>query len=159
MTAAARLSRESSGVRAVLTGGTIAGALDLLDAFAFYIPRGATAIRIPQSIASGLLGPAAFDGGAATAALGTLLHFFIACSAAAVYYAASRRLPVLTRKWVPCGLAFGLCVFFFMRQIVLPLSLVRHSPFFLPAFLNGIAIHTLGIGLPIAYFTRKYGSA
>ena len=144
-----------TGVRAVLAGGLTAGAFDLLDAFAFFIPRGATAVRILQSIASGLLGPAAFSGGAPTAALGTLLHFFIACSAATVYYVASRRFPVLVRRWVPCGLVFGLCVFFFMRQIVLPLSLVRQGGFALPVFLNGIAIHALGIGLPIAYFASR----
>ena len=38
--------------------------------------RGATAIRILQSIAGGRLGPDAFKGGAATAALGLTLHFF-----------------------------------------------------------------------------------
>lgn len=148
-------STNASAAQAVLAGGLTAGALDLLDAFAFFIPRGATAVRILQSIASGLLGPDAFNGGGATAALGTLLHFFIACSAAAVYYVASRRFPVLVRRWVPCGLAFGVCVFFCMRQIVLPLSLARHAGFAWPMFLNGIAIHALGIGLPIAYFASR----
>ncbi len=45
-------------------------------------------MRILQSIASGLLGASAFQGGPQTAALGALLHFFIALVAAAVYYAA-----------------------------------------------------------------------
>jgi len=47
---------------------------------------------IPLTIAAGLLGPKALHGGIATYVLGVLLHFFIAFSFAAFYYAASRRL-------------------------------------------------------------------
>jgi hypothetical protein len=39
--------------------------------------------------------PAPFQGGAATWILGLALHIFIALSMAAVYYAASRKLPFL----------------------------------------------------------------
>ncbi|HXJ44011.1 MAG TPA: hypothetical protein VNH18_32290, partial [Bryobacteraceae bacterium] len=53
--------------------------------------------KIPLVIAAGLLGRQAFQGGAGTYVLGVLLHFFIACSAAAVYYAASRRLSFMLK--------------------------------------------------------------
>src|SRR4030095_10491466 len=92
----------SRAYEAILWGGLTAGALDILDAFIVFGLRGASPIRILQSIASGLLGASAFKGGMATAALGLVLHFFIACSAAAVYYAASIKLPVLIRRAVLC---------------------------------------------------------
>ena len=47
--------------------GLLAGVLDIVAAFVVYRFRGATPIRILHSIASGLLGPEAFEGGLATA--------------------------------------------------------------------------------------------
>jgi hypothetical protein len=67
-------------------GGVIAGVLDLTAAFATWGLKGVNPIIIAQSVASGLLGKDAFHGGLATAALGVVLHFFIACSAAAIFY-------------------------------------------------------------------------
>jgi hypothetical protein len=48
----------------------VVGALDAIDAVVFFGLRGVTPIRIAHSIAAGLLGRAAFQGGLATAALG-----------------------------------------------------------------------------------------
>jgi hypothetical protein len=45
--------------------------------------------------AAGLIGPRAFQGGAAAYVLGVFLHFFIAVSAAPFYYMASRRMSFL----------------------------------------------------------------
>jgi hypothetical protein len=78
-------SRKSSALLAIAVGGLTAGALDLTQASILF------GWRVPLTIA-GLLGRGAFHGGIATYFLGVLLHFFIAFSAAAVYYAASRRL-------------------------------------------------------------------
>lgn len=147
-----------SAARAILAAGLLAGALDITAAFAMYVPRGATAIRILQGIAGGLLGPATFKGGAATAALGLALHFFIALSAAAVYYAAGRRLRVLWQRPVPCGLAYGALVFVVMNFVVVPLSAGLHRPF----VWNGwavllLAVHLVCVGLPIALMVRRYG--
>jgi uncharacterized membrane protein YagU involved in acid resistance len=137
-------------------GGLLAGGLDLLDAIVFFGLRSGIGPRqILQSIASGLLGPAAFTAGWPTAALGLVLHFFIALTAAFVYYLASLRWPVLIRRAAPMGILFGIAVYFFMQDIVLPLSAVRRNPFSLPVFLNGITIHALGIGLPIALAVRR----
>jgi hypothetical protein len=46
-------------------------------------------------------------GGVGTYVLGVFLHFFIACLAAAVYCAASRRLVFLTEHPLVCGLFYG----------------------------------------------------
>ena len=68
-----------------------------------------------------------------TAALGMLLHFFIATTAAAVYIAASSRLKLLVAQAVPCGLTFGVAVYFFMKEIVVPLSAARPIAFTRPS--------------------------
>jgi uncharacterized membrane protein YagU involved in acid resistance len=136
----------------------VAGILDISDAIVTWGLRGVSAGRILQSVASGLLGRAAYDGGFATMALGTFLHFFIATSAAATYVAASSRLPVLARRAVPCGLAFGVAVYLFMNYVVLPLSAFpsRSSAFSLSAFLHGIIGHAFLVGLPIALMARWF---
>src|SRR5262249_15968424 len=77
--------------------------------------------------ASGLLGKAAYDGGAATALLGLAVHFLIAFAAATVFVLASERLPALRRAAVGWGLAFGVAVFALMSFLVLPLSTIRAS--------------------------------
>jgi hypothetical protein len=142
---------------AVLWGGLAAGILDISDAIITWGLRGVPAGRILQSVASGLLGRASYDGGFATMALGTFLHFFIATGAAATYVAASAKLPVLARRAAPCGLAFGVLVYLFMNYVVLPLSAFpgRSSAFAWPAFLHGVIGHAFLVGLPIALLTRK----
>src|ERR1700741_1244276 len=71
---------------AITAGGLLAGILDLTQALILFGPK------VPLLIAGGLLGPQAFHGGTAVYLLGIVLHFFIAFSAAAIYYMASRRL-------------------------------------------------------------------
>lgn len=102
-------------------------------------------------MASGLLGRASYSGGLATVALGMLLHFFIATTAAAVYVGTSFKLKALVKKAVPFGLAFGVAVYFFMREIVLPLSAARRGPF---AWV-GMVGHAFCVGLPIALAARS----
>lgn len=141
--------------RAIIYGALVVGALDLLDALVFFGLRGAAPIRICQSIAAGLLGRAAFQGGAATAALGVALHFFIATCVVVTFYLASLRLPVLVRQAVTAGVVYGLAVYGVMNYIVIPLSaLGGRGPFVLPVFINGLLIHAFGVGLPAALFVR-----
>ncbi len=103
----------------MLWAGLAAGIGDTLLALGLFQ---VSPVRIYQSVAAGLLGRDSFQGGLATAALGMLLHFFIATTAAAVYVAASTRLKLLLKQPVPCGLAFGVAVYFFMNLVVVPLS-------------------------------------
>jgi hypothetical protein len=142
-------------LRAILWAGLIAGVLDITAALVQWALRGVPPIRILQAIASGLLGPAAFGGGAATAALGLGLHFVIALGAAAVYFAASRRLPFLVRQPVLAGVLYGAAVHGFMQFVVLPLSAVRGGSFSATEFTIGLIIHIFCVGLPIALTISK----
>jgi len=140
--------------QALLGGAVTVGVLDILDAFVFFGLRGASPVRILQSIAGGLLGRAAFQGGPATAALGLVLHFTIAFLIVGVYYTASGRLAALVRHPIACGAAFGVAAYLVMNFVVVPLSAAGGAPRTLPVVLNGVLIHIVGVGIPAALFTR-----
>jgi len=138
---------------AIFWGGLIAGVLDITAAFVtFGFQPG-----VLQGVASGLLGSSAFNGGMVTAALGAVLHFFIATAAAAVYYFASRRLKALVERAFIWGACYGVAVWLFMNLIVLPLSAVPfRKTFALRGVIQGLIIHILFVGLPIALSVRRY---
>jgi len=145
--------------RAVLWGGLLAGLGDITFAFVVSGLRGVGPVRVLQSVAGGLLGAAAREGGAPAAALGAVLHFLIAFVWATVYWLASRRLTVLARRAVVCGLLYGAAVYAFMYMVVLPLSAVYFKPSFAPsAVLLNAAGHMLLVGLPIALAVRRHSA-
>lgn len=141
---------------AILKGGLVAGALDLAAAILTNLPRGIEPVSIMQSIATGLLGRDAYAHGLASAALGVLLHFAMMLVIAAIFYAASRRLPVLVRHAITAGTLYGIAVYLFMQFVVLPLSAFPHpTAHTAGALLTGIATHIACVGLPIALFARR----
>jgi hypothetical protein len=144
--------------RTIAVTGLIVGAMDITSAIIIAIARGSTVTRLMQFIASGLLGPTAFQGGPAIVALGLALHFLIAFSLVAVFYGATRSFAFLRRQAVVSGLVYGLIVFGVMNLIVLPLSAAkpRHS---LSGDLIQIGIHMFVIGLPTALLLRRFSGA
>jgi hypothetical protein len=148
---AARPSGNRSALFVIAVGGLIAGAVDLTQASILF------GWDIPLSIAGGLLGPQAVHGGAGIFVLGVFLHFFIALSAAAVYYAASRRLVFMKEHWLVCGLFFGAAVEDVMNLVVLPLSALHaRGPYELHDLIQGLLVHMVVIGLPISYSVRRF---
>ena len=143
-----------TGLLAIVSGGLIVGCLDLAYAIIVYSPK--APILVPQAIASGILGKASFTGGASSAVLGVVCHFFIALSIATVYYLASRKLPVLVQNAVPCGLAYGLMVYCVMHGLVLPLSNVSHRPIPPVYIVTEFIEHAFFVGLPVALTTRYF---
>ena len=152
---------KSNTLKPILIGGLIAGAFDITYACVFFGIRNHVApIRILQSVARGALGPAAFQGGLKTAALGLFFHFLIALTAAAVYVFASRVLRFMITHAVICGILYGLCVYLFMYGIVMRVSAIHSTtlPWRYPwaVLIPNLLIHMLGIGLPIALVARRY---
>ena len=140
-----------NAVLAIAVGGLIAGTLDLLQACILF------GWDIPLVIAGGLLGKQAFHGGAGTYILGVLLHFFIACSVAAIYYGASRKLAFLIEHPLVCGLFYGAAVQEVMNLIVLPLSALHsRGPYELHDLLLGLGVHMVVIGLPVSFSVRRF---
>jgi hypothetical protein len=138
--------------------GAACGVLDITAAFVTWGIKGISPVIILQGIASGLLGQKAFGGGWPTATLGAGCHFFIAFSAATVFYVASRRFGFLTRHAVPSGVLYGVAVYTVMYWIVMPLSRFHSAPFSVSRSLVAIITHMVCVGLPIALIVRRYSS-
>jgi hypothetical protein len=149
--------RPSSPPWPVLVGGLAVGTLDITFAITFWrIGYGVAPTRVLQSVAAGLLGKASFAGGAPTAVLGGVLHFLIAMSMGLAYYAAGRRVTVLTRRPVAAGLAYGVLLYAFMNLVVLPLSAVGMPKFDNAAWVGlSIAFHAL-FGVIFALAARRH---
>ena len=142
---------KGSALLAIGAGGMIAGTLDLLQACILF------GWDIPLAIAGGLLGRRAFQGGVGTYILGVLLHFFIALSAATIYYEASSRLTFLKEHPFVCGLFFGAAVDEIMNLVVLPFSALHATgPYTLHDLILGLLVHMVVIGLPISFSIRRF---
>jgi len=150
-------TRRSGALCAIFWGGFFCGVLDITAAFVVYGFFGAKPIPILQGIAAGVMGPKARAGGLTTAALGLFLHFVIAFGAATVFFVASRFMSFLTKHAVTAGFLYGVAVYFFMGNVVIPLSAAaRRSSFSLKGTLIGIVIHMFCVGLPIALSIGKH---
>ena len=153
----ARLTRERPrAFETIVYGGLIVGILDGLFAFVFYgLILGVKPLRIFQSVAAGLLGRASFDGGVSTFLLGLLLHFVVATCIAAVYYAASLKLPILIQQAVASGLIYGMIAYLVMNYVVIPLSSIGLRPTTLRVFVPAFIAHAFLVGLPVALVARR----
>jgi hypothetical protein len=141
---------------AILAGGLVAGTLDILYAIGFSAWRGTPPMTLLQFVASGLLGQASFQGGAATAALGLVLHYLMVLLIAAIFFALSRQFTFLVRKPLLWGPVFGFFVYWVMNLVVMQLSATPNKwRFVLLSFATGILVHMFFIGLTIAWFASK----
>lgn len=143
-------SQMQSPYLAIFFGGFVAGTFDAITAFITF------GWGMTRGIASGLLGARALTGGVGVRTLGLVLHFTIAIGAAAIYYLASRRLDFLREHFVVCGIFYGIANYLVMNLVVLPLSAVPFpvGPFPVRSMIQGLLVHTILIGLPIAAATR-----
>jgi hypothetical protein len=142
----------------VLVIGLFAGTLDIVDAFIFNVLRGITPVIVLQYIASGLIGTASFHAGLASTGLGLLLHYLIALGWTTLFYIASRKIAILTRRSILSGLIYGDVIYLVMNLVILPVSSVPHpkSTTTIAALVNGVLALMLCIGLPISVLAARY---
>lgn len=149
-----------SRINTVISAGLVAGLLDIIDAFVFFGARGANLMRIPQSIAAGVMGDAAYKGGWTTFGTGLGLHFAMAVVMALVFYVIARMIPAVRQALTVSGLVYGLGVWAVMTYVVLPASRFKggHNPDFPPdlgpQLYNALFAHMVLVGLTIAWMTR-----
>lgn len=107
----------------IVVAALIAGTLDLAYAFihigSYYSLE---PMQILQSIARGVLGPAAAEGGWSSAGLGLALEYVLTLVMASVYVAAARHMNDLRRYWWLLGPCYGIVVMVVMYTVVLPLA-------------------------------------
>jgi NADH:ubiquinone oxidoreductase subunit 6 (subunit J) len=144
----------------ILSIGLFAGTLDIADNLIFNQLRGITPKMVFQYIASGLIGMQALRGGLPSVALGVAIHYTIALIWTAVFYAASRKLAILSRRPVISGLVYGGAIYLVMNFIVLPLSGVPHprSAVTIASRVNAVLALLFFIGLPISLLVRQYSN-
>jgi hypothetical protein len=154
--------RRLPGAREAAAAGLLVAVLDGAFALLVYVVvlRAATPARVFQAIAAGVLGPDAFAGGGATAALGVALHAGIACAWAAAFVLAVRRVAALRRAMetvpgaVAAGAAYGVLVWLAMSRVVVPLAGMRTMPVASALFATMLLGHVAVVGLPIALTVR-----
>jgi hypothetical protein len=151
--------RRHPAVLAILGGGSAGAVLFMLYLVLYSGARGVPAWRIFQAVASGVLGGAAFEGGAWTAALGLLLHLLLVLAMAAAFYGAGALLRPLRRWPLLWGLLYGFGLYVLMYRLVLPYSAYPFPVAILPwsYFWANVAAHT-GLGLLItlaAWWARR----
>ena len=140
----------------ILLAGGVAGLGDILYAITVWGIRGVPPMRILQSIAAGLLGRDAFNGGIPTALLGLVAHFSIAIGMAALYYAVSTRVRLLLDRPIVSGILFGLGCYVVMNYVVVPLSASPGGPPKLGwSMVIALFPHFVFVGIPIALITRR----
>lgn len=141
-------------MRRILLGTLVVGALDITEVIVFYGLKGVAPTRILQSVATGIYGRAAFEGGIRTALIGLALHYFIAFCVVCTYFFASRRIAALRESPVVMGAIYGLGVYLVMNFVVLPLSAAGPPRFTLVGVLNQLFAHVFCVGIPTALIAR-----
>lgn len=139
----------------LLFGGVLVGTLDLAFATGFWFLReGVAPIRIPQSIASWVLGrEAAISGGVLTAALGMALYYYLTTAMVAGYHLLSGRHSLLLRRPLTMGTLYGVLMYALLFEVAVPLwSAAPPRPQPLEWTLACIAAYAVLIGIPSALF-------
>ncbi|MEO8560926.1 MAG: hypothetical protein ABI601_02550 [bacterium] len=150
------------GAPLLILASTIAvGVLDGLFATVLYVVMGTTTVeKLFQGIASALIGPAAFRGGAATFALGVALHFTVALAWSVIFLLALRASKLIPRMlaWrlgaLDVAVWFGPLVYVAMSMLVIPLFTHRVAPI----NTNWVVVlvgHIPFVGLPIAMIVGR----
>lgn len=145
--------------KTILYSGFLSGTLDILAAIIIYavILHQTTAVKILQSIASGIFKQEAYTNGSQMAFYGLLLHYFIALVFAYLYFKIYPYFPILRKSFLLSGLIYGLFVWIVMNLIVLPIVFPKLPPkqFDFPLLLS-ILILIFCVGLSITYITQKF---
>jgi hypothetical protein len=141
----------------IIAGGLLVALGDFIFATTLWFSwDGAGLQRVFQTIAVGVLGPASFEGGVQSAALGAVLHVLMATIFVLIYTLAARRRPTLLSRPIMLGLLYGVVLYVVMNFVVMPLSRVGRSPSFAHAdwIFYSVLAHML-FGVICVYFARR----
>ncbi|TFW15633.1 hypothetical protein E4L96_17940 [Massilia arenosa] len=147
--------------RRALAWGAIIAVLDIVSAMVFwYLYREVPPTRILQSVAAGLEGPAAFQGGSASAWLGAALHFAMACVIAAIFALVVQAFPRLLGAPLRTGALAGLVIYAVMNFVVMPLSQAPAPRFNALWVAYAVVVsHMLCVGMVLALLARRAAQA
>jgi hypothetical protein len=136
--------------RASIYAGLIAGTIDIGAACAINMIGPGPILRF---IASGLLG-APLPHETWVYCVGVGLQWAMSILIAAIFTAAAVKLPVLLRRWIAAGVAYGIGVYFVMTFVVVPLSRAKSGHVTLQSFALNLAAMIL-FGLIVSFMAQR----
>ena len=147
----------------VLFAATIVAILDISFAATYWVVyKGTTTLpRILQSIATGIQGRAAMQGGTASVLLGAAAHCAVALGWTMIFWLAARRWPAFRRVLgsrggaFRVGMPYGVFVWLAMEFVVVPISHAKPAPVLSAWFAVSLVWHAFGVGLPMAVILRE----
>ena len=149
--------RSSGRVQAIVAGGLAVAVLDAVDALVAYkLAYGMSPVVIYQFVASGLLGKAAYAGGATGARSGSRCTSSSPSPRRRCSCSPASGSPACAGERWGGAWSSGSAVFVVMNLVVIPLSRIGASLPPLPLVANGVLGHALLVGLPIALAARRF---
>jgi hypothetical protein len=88
-------------------------------------------------------------------AMGLGLQWLMSIIIAAIYVTAARHMPVLLRRWILAGIAYGIVVYFVMTFVVVPLSRAKAGHVTVSSFIENLLAMML-FGLVVAYIAAEF---
>ena len=141
----------------IIKVGIVAGLMDITGASIQYLLSGGkNPVRILLYIASALIGPDAYTGGAPIAILGFLLHMFNAMAFTVFFFMIYPAVRKVTTNRLALSIGYGACVWFVMNVIVVPLSRIPARALTLQESLIAMGILIICIGTPITLGATRY---
>jgi hypothetical protein len=143
----------------ILFAWLIVGTLDITAAtIHFLLNGGKDPLVIFNYIASGILGPKAYEIGAPLMTiLGLALHYLIALGWTLIFFTLYPRLPIMARNRVVTGIVYGYIMQIIMTQFVVRvISKITPRPFNLNSFLISGGILVVAIGIPLSFMAYRH---
>ena len=116
---------------------------------------GVTAGQVLRYVASGPLGDAMRQGGAAEAAIGLGVHYALMAIMVTVFTVAALRIPAILRRPLLSGMIYGLIIYGVMYWIVTPLRFHVFPKATLWGFGNALFSHLFCVGLSMGFVVSR----
>jgi hypothetical protein len=143
-------------VNALIKAWLVVGTLDIAAAIFQTLVAGGSITKLMQYIASGVFGPASFDGGMPYAVMGLTFHYVIALGWSTVFFLIYPRLTFASANRLLTGIGYGIFVWFMMNRVVLPLSNVSMRPFDLERAIVAALVLIVAIGIPLSFLASSH---
>lgn len=151
-------NRFQTNFKAIFGATIFTGSLDIVLAILWYavLQKKTTALKILQSISSGLFGMPAYRGGMPMALIGLFLHYFITLLFVMFYFSIYPMVRPLKIYPLFSGILYGLAIWMLMNLIILPFTFRSLGTIELSSAVTGVSILILGIGIPLSFITNRY---
>ena len=158
--------RMTSDLRSVLVRAWLATAtVDFLFACTLaVVAYHSTVARVWQGVASTVLGPSSFDGGARTIAIGIAMHLGVALLWTSVFFALYHAWPALRRVvstpagMVGAAVVYGPLIWTVMSFVVIPLVTKHPLPTINPRWIGQAVGHMFFVALPMVTVIARGGA-